>query len=350
MHRIVLGSFAFALMTVPLNCSLAKDISVTAAQMTSLGIKLAEVRTAQSEAIALLPATVIPAANARIGVPAPFAGTLVQMDALPGQKIKAGDPIARIASRELLEAEGRLSQSEAELQAALAVAERKRALADKKIWSPTLAAEAEAQVEKIRAVVTQHKAAISIGGIERLGGGRYVIRAPADGKVAETLFEIGQPISAMAAAVTIDTSSQLWLEAQVPGALAERIKAGDDVAIEGGQKSRIISIGHTLDKLTHSVRLIAEVARGSHLLPGQMVTITISRAAVTGMLEVPANAVTWIGGGYAVFARIKSGFSLRAVDLRGKSLTVATIVGRLAPGEMVAESGLPELEAILNAH
>ncbi|MEZ5857098.1 MAG: efflux RND transporter periplasmic adaptor subunit [Hyphomicrobiaceae bacterium] len=350
MHRVLTLSLAIGLAFLPLGSAGAKDLAVTASQIAGLGIELAQVRKAQSETVALLPATVIPAARARIGIPTPFAGTLVQLHVLPGQTIEAGSPVATIASRELLEAEGQLSQAEAELQAAIAIAKRKRTLADKNIWSPSMAEEAEAQVDKVRAVVAQHRAAVSIGGIERLGHGRYSVRSPVNGKVAETMIRIGEPIATMAAAATVDTTQELWLEAQVPAVLARRIKVGDEVAIENGPRSKVISIGHTLDKLTRSVRLIAALPPNSEFLPGQMVTITVSRAAGTGMLDVPARSVAWIDGSHAVFARTEAGFAVKPVEVRGKSRASATVVGELAPGETVAASGLPQLEAILKAN
>lgn len=350
MHRILTRRLAIGLAFLPLGSASAKDLAVTASQITGLGIELAQVHEARSETVALLPATVIPAASARISIPTPFAGTLVQLHVLPGQTIEAGAPVATIASRGLLEAESQLSQAEAELQAAVAIAKRRRTLADKSIWSPSMAEEAEAQVDKVRAVVAQHQATVSMGDIERLGHGRYTVRSPTGGKVAETMIKIGEPIEAMATAATIDATAELWLEVQMPAALVRRIKIGDEAGIENGPTSKVISIGHTLDRLTRSVRLIASLPPDSGLLPGQMVTITISRAAGAGTFEVPARSVAWIDGRYAVFARTEAGFALKPVDVRGKSPVSATVIGELAPGETVAASGLPQLEAILKAN
>ncbi len=48
------------------NAAQAKDVSVTSAQVQKLEIKVADVRKAATEAVALLPGTVVPALNARM--------------------------------------------------------------------------------------------------------------------------------------------------------------------------------------------------------------------------------------------------------------------------------------------
>lgn len=60
----------------------AKDVAVTPAQVERLEIQVADVRSAETETVALLPGTVVPAMNARIVATAPFAGTLVQLHVL----------------------------------------------------------------------------------------------------------------------------------------------------------------------------------------------------------------------------------------------------------------------------
>ena len=74
---------------------------------------------------------------------------------LPGQRVSKGTPVATISSRELLDVQSQLSQAEAELQMAEAIARRKRLLFDKNFQNPVVAEEAEAQVAKIEAVIEQ---------------------------------------------------------------------------------------------------------------------------------------------------------------------------------------------------
>lgn len=348
MPHLLVRSFLASILAIALGTdAFAKDISVTPEQMQVMNIKLEQVRPAISETIAQLPGTVIPALNARISAAAPFPGTVVQVHVLPGQNVTKGDPLATIASRELLEVQGQLAQAEAELQATLAVAKRKRALADKKIASETLATEAEAQVEKVRSVVAQHKAALSIGSIEPLDGGRYIIHAPAAGRLAHVDTMPGDPVAAMAAVVSVDSTDELWIDVQVPVSLASQIKPGHLVQVTDGPQGNVVSVGQDIDRLTRSARLIAIVPAKSGLLPGQMVKIKIDKTAPKGALQVPSDAVAWISGQHQVFTRIDSGFSLKPVEVQGRSLDTATVTGEITASDMVAASGLPQLEAIL---
>lgn len=325
----------------------AKDLTVTPAQVERLEIKVEGVRRADTEAVALLPGTVTPAMNARIIAAAPFAGTLVQLHALPGQKIKKGAPLATISSRELLEAMSQLAQSEAEAQMAEAVARRKRTLVDKGFQSPAVAEEAEAQVAKIKAVIEQHKRTASLGGITVGQGGQYTIPAPADGTIVEARAMLGDKLDAMAPVVSVDSSSELSIEVQVPANLVARIHPGDKIQVIDGPEGTVISVGGSLDRMTRSAALIASVPANSGLMPGQMVTLSVQRAAEVGGLAVPATAVARIAGQDTVFIRTNDGFKLVPVTLRGRSPFGATVAGEIAPDAKVAASGLPQLEQML---
>lgn len=326
-----------------------RNIAVTAQQIERMDIKVAPVRPTSTQAVALLPGTVVPALDARLVAAAPFAGTVVQVHVLPGQNVTKGRPLATISSRELLDAMSQVAQAQAELQMAEATARRKRTLADKSIQSPTLAEEAEAQVAKIKAVLEQHKRALSIGGIAVAEGGRYAITAPADGRIVESAIMPGDKVDAMAAAVTLDTSGELWIEAQVPSDLATRINPGDRIQIVDGPEGKVISIAGALDRMTRSARMLASVPAGSGLMAGQLVTVSVVQEAATGSLAVPDSAVARVKGQHGVFVRNDTGFALVPVKVAGRSLKDATILGDVPGNAQVASSGLPELEQMLGS-
>lgn len=343
----------FAISTTALSLAYAaeaNDIAITPTQIQSLEIQLAETRPATTEALALLPATVVPAMNQHIAATAPFSGTVVQTHVLPGQYIKKGDVLTTLTSRDLLEAQSQLAQAEAELQAAKAVAERKRTLADKKIYSPSMAEEAEAQVAKIQAMIDQRRKTIAMDRIQLGENGQYAIVASSDGRVDQVPALAGDAVQPMGPVVTFDVSHNIWVQAQVSADLVSKIHRGDKIQVVDGPEGTVVSIGGSLDKMTRSATMLASLPEGSGLLEGQMVTVSILRTAVTGSLEVPATSVSWINKRHAVFVRQKEGFRVATVTLRGKSPTSATVIGDLAAGEMVAASGLPQLESMLGGN
>lgn len=327
----------------------ARSVAVTAQQIERMDITLAPVRPTSTQAVALLPGTVVPALDARLVAAAPFAGTVVQVHVLPGQNVTKGNPLATISSREVLDAMSQVAQAQAELQMAEATARRKRTLADKAIQNPAIAEEAEAQVAKIKAVLEQHRRALTIDGIAVAEGGRYVITAPADGRVVEAAVMPGDKVDAMAAAVTLDTSGELWIEVQVPSDLAARIKPGDRIQVVDGPEGKVISIGGSLDRMTRSARMLASVPAGSGLMAGQLVTVSVVQEAATGSLSIPAEAIARVKNQHGVFVRNDSGFALVAVKVAGRSLKDVTILGDVPRDAQVASSGLPELEQMLGS-
>lgn len=338
---------ASVLLSLSLSPALAGDVKISPDQLSQLEIGLTRVRPASATASAVLPGTVVPASNARITAAAPFAGTVLQVSALPGQIVRKGDPLVTVLSRELIEAHGILAQQEADLQKAAATAKWKRDLVDKGILSAALAEEAEAHVKKLQAAIAALGRTFSIGGIRVEDHGRYTITAPEDGKVVIAAVQPGSQVEAMAAAVTISTNDDLWIEAQLPADLVQQVKPGDKVDIGRELTGTVLSVGGTLDTITRSATLLATIPAGSPLIAGQLVSITLQRPAETGSYEVPASAVAWIGNAHAVFRRSDSGFSLIPVELKGKSRTSATVEGSLQADQEIAVSGLPQLEALL---
>lgn len=322
----------------------AKDIAVTAEQIERLRIELHEVKAAQSEAVAVLSATVVPPPNGRVAVSAPFAGTVLKAEILPGQNVKKGTALVTIASRDLMEAISRLRQAEAEVQAAEAVAERYRILADKQITARNRADETAAQVAKARAVVDQHKRLLTINSIAVNPDGSYTVKAPADGRIVEARAAPGGSLEAMAAAVVIDTTAELWLEAQVPVALIGRMTVGNTVVLANGTRGRVMSVGGALDPVTRSGVMLVQLPPDSGLIAGQMVGLTVTHETTSGAVSVPRNAVAVIAGEPAVFVRTNEGFALTPVKVRGRSAETATIEGAVKAGQQVAGSGLAQLE------
>ncbi len=333
---------------VPLRAE-ARDISVSPTQIERMEILVVSAQPTDETVVALLPGTVVPALNARIVAAAPFGGTVTQVKVLPGERVSRGQDLAVVSSRELLEAASSLAQAEAELQAADAVARRRRDLADKNIQSPTMAEEAEAQVSKIKAVIDQYRRTLVIGGISSTSPGHYTVKAPEAGRVVEASVMPGDKIEAMAPAVTIDTSDELWIEAQLPAHLVSRIAPGDRIKVIDGPEGKVVSVGGSLDKLTRSAKLIASVPAESGLLPGQMVTLSVVQKAVTGARSVPSSAVARINGIEGVFVRSETGFILTPVKVEGRSPLAATVIGNIPESAAVAASGLPQLEQMLDA-
>jgi len=327
--------------------ALPQTIAMNARQMDALQVRLEKVKPASMEDVALLPATVIPPLNTRIAVSAPFAGTVLQVEVLAGQKVKEGMPLLTIASKDMLEASGRLKQLEVELTTAELNARRYRSLAEKQAGSEMKAQETEAEAAKIRAVTEQFRRITALGNIRINTDGTYSLIAPKAGHVVETRATTGAMLEAMAAAVLIDTSDDMWVQAQLPAPLVGLVAAGDKIAVAPGIEGTVISVTADLDPITRSAVLFARLGEGARLVPGQMVTITVSRRLSKVAVAVPPQAITYADGRPIVFKWNGSGFAAISVAVLSKTAQIATVEGNLAAGQEVAVTGVAQLEKMM---
>ena len=326
----------------------ARELVIKPDQMEPFDIRATEVRLAQKSIVAALPATVIPPMNARIAVAAPFAGTVVKVHVLPGQAVKKGDPLVTLASRDLSETLVRLRQAEAELQSAEVLAQRQRDLFQKDLVTSGRVGEAEAQVEKVRALAQETRRLLAMGAIAINADGSYSLTAPRDGRVVEVRAAPGVAVQAMDAAVLVDTSEELWLQAQLPGQMFGKVRVGDQIELPDGDSGKVISVGISLDPVTRSTTLFAEIpARRDHMT-GEATTILIVRPALVREFEIAADAIAWIGGKPHVFIRTANGFLPVDIVVKGKTADVATVESEgLKSGQKLATNGLAQLEKMM---
>ncbi|MCW2285133.1 cobalt-zinc-cadmium efflux system membrane fusion protein [Rhodoblastus acidophilus] len=329
---------------------IARELAIAPEQMPQFDAGAAEVRAAKKSIVAALPATIIPPMNARIAVAAPFAGTVVKVNVLPGQAVKKGDALVTLASRDLSETIVRLKQAEADLLAAEVLLKRQRELFQKDLVTANRVAEAEAQVEKVRALAQETRRLLAMGAIQQNSGG-YSLTAPEDGRIVEVRPTPGAALQAMEAAVLLDASDQLWAQAQLPGAMVGKVAVGDRVELPQGDSGKVISVGISLDPVTRSTTLLAEISAKGDLMTGQTTTISVVRPGAAREFEIAADAIAWIGGKPFVFIRGESGFAPAQIAIKGRNADVATVESdALKPGQKLATNGLAQLEHMMSGN
>lgn len=109
----------------------------------------------------------------------------------------------------------------------------------------------------------------------------------------------------------------------------------------------MISAGADLDPVTRSSPLVARVPESSGLVPGQMVTLTVTRPTKKGAVSVPSQSVAYIDGKPVVFLWTGIAFNVTPVSVLGKTVDVATVEGGLASGQEVAATGIADLEKMM---
>lgn len=321
----------------------AAEISSEAQNLDRYGIRTTPAQEAHQATLSVLPGVIMPPRNTRIGITAPFAGTVETITALPGLQVKKGEKLATLLSREVIETASQLRQAESELEALQAVAHRYRTLADKKIAAENRAEEAEAQVRRALAVVEEHRRLLSVGTIALEDQGRYALKAPADGRIVDVGIEIGESVEAMKPVLKIDTSNRLWVEVQLPLSLVGKVEPGDTLKV-GEEMGKVLAISREVNPKTRSVTMLGELAEGAPFVSGQLVTVKIVKPVATGAIEIPARALAYVDGEPSVFVKTGTGFARKPVTVHGQAVETVSVSGDLEAGAQVATSGLVVLE------
>lgn len=326
----------------------AQLLELTPAQIQGLSLKFAKAAAAQEYLIATLPAVIAPPPGARVAVAATFPGTVLQTLAVEGDTVRRGQPLAIIASREILTIAADLTTARAQLAAAGANAKRQATLSEEGIVAAARAEEAEALHQQARAEVDEKSrmlAAVNADGAK----GTYTLAAPIDGTIASARLETGAPVDGMAAAFVVDAADRYEVQAQVPERFIGKIAPGMRVVVDGKIEAKVTSVGKAVQPDTRSAALKAAIAPGAALVAGRTTTAAVYANAAAGAVKVPRAALAELNGETVVFVRAEGGVLARKVGAAPMSGNEAVILSGLRAGEEVAVSNLSELKSLVPA-
>ena len=135
--------------------------------------------------------------NAYAEVSAPLPARVVSLQAVEGQTVRAGEPLATLESGELAKARGDLATAEARRDLAQRALDRKRGLNAEKIVPTREVQEAENETIAAEAQVRAARAALqALGASDQASAGTspstLVLRSPVTGVVLERTLALGQ--------------------------------------------------------------------------------------------------------------------------------------------------------------
>ena len=271
-------------------------------------------------------------------------GNLVLLAVKPGDRVRAGQLVARVDERAaqagVQRSEAGLAQAEAEARNARLVADRSRDLRNQGFVSQAALDQAENQLKAAQAGVQQAQAGRSQATLLRGFGS---ITAPFDGVVQDTQLQVGDLATPGRAIATVYAPGALRAVVQVPASMvaAARSAAQLQVQVLLADGQRIVPISHNLlptaDPVSQTVewRLELPAASGgapagapggasAALLPGQTVRVIFSgqtgarpgQPAAAALLVLPQAAVLRRGeltAVYTVDPASPQRFVLRAV-------------------------------------
>jgi len=309
----------------------------------------------------LLPGTVaVPPAQLRV-VAAPAGGLVEALYVPPDQPVRAGEPIARLRSTDLVEAQrfflealanGALTQERLRRDEQMY---RERIIAERRLL--TTRAEAEAAA----AVLAEREQLLSLYGMDdaqlrQLRQDRRIsptleILAPSSGVVLDWQAQPGQRVAQAAPLFTVARLRPLWVNIQVPVSRASAVAQAVRIAIPAyGVEGSLLRLGRSVDPATQSVVAVAEVLEGSeNLRPGQAVTVAVGlRLSASAQWRMPATAVVRHRDRQWVFVRTPQGFMAQPVQVLAEGPQYVSVsAAGLRAGDQVASRGILTLVAEL---
>ena len=328
-------------------------IVLDAAQQASLGVRSSAVLPAGSQAL-LASATVTVPPGREVSVSAPFAGVLARLDAGLGDTVRAGAPLALLASPALAEARRQLREAELEARGAQAALQRDQALHDEGIIPA-----ARLQVTRMRQQAAEagwqaQRSALQASGLGSSGdyaSGQIV--APRSGSVIDVQAHVGQRVEAGAVLFRVADLRQLQLDITLSGEKAVRLQTGDAVAIPSHDaQGRVLGVSRSLDG-AQQARARALVTQAGRLQPGQVLQVQLQLraqpSAGAAAWQVPARALLTLQGQTWVLVANPQGFRATPVQVLASDDETATVQGALQAQQRVASSGLAALRPLLQA-
>lgn len=351
----------------------SSTVKVSEPQMQAMGITVLLLQAGDAGVQARFPAqVVVPPGGERL-ISTPVAALIEQVFVQPGQAVRAGAPLIRVASAELGQLQMQLLQAVSRAQLARQVLAREQALFSEGIVPERRVQEARAEAQQAEASVQQARAALRLSGmpgpaVDRVATSGQVqdsltVTAPEASTVAEVSVRAGQRVEASSPLLHLVRAGALGLDIQVPASEAVAYPLGASVSLVGRDATaRIVSVSPVVATGSQTTTLRAAVngvasaggvagvgggaaAAARALQPGEVVTVLMSAssAAMEGW-TVPLPAVVYDGQKAHVFVKTVQGFEARPVQVLSSAGQQVRIRGALKSGEAIAVSGVIALK------
>jgi len=267
---------------------------------------------------------------------------VVRRHAKLGDEVSGGAPLVTLSSPEVADAQAGLQLAEQEWR-------RMQALG-RDLVSGRRYGEAQVAVELAKAKARAYGLPGTAAG---RANGEFTLTAPHAGRLTQDDFIVGQQIDPGQALFRLVDESVVWVDAKLPGDVAQSVALGTPAQIFIGNETLTGKVAqrayHTAkDTRTEAVR-IEVVNRGNRLQAGDLVEVRVEVAGPqTSQLVVPTAALTLLQGQTVVFRQIADG-SLEPVPVEtGETIGSATIVRTgLKPGDRIAVTGIYALKSHL---
>jgi RND family efflux transporter MFP subunit len=261
---------------------------------------------------------------------AKVSGRIEKMPVLLGQRVKAGELVARLDAAEI---KARLDQAQASLEQAERDWNRISSLFKGQAVTRSEYESAEARQRVAKAAVAEAEAMM-----------RYAeVLAPFDGVVSRKWADMGDLASPGKPLVDIEDPSMLQLEADIPEAVAGRVQLGTSLAVHldnaaSDIKGKLAEMAPSADPASRTVRVKIDLPSGPGLMPGQFARLLVP-IGESSRLDVPWSSVVQRGQLEMVFVVTNQQARLRLVKTGKRMGEQVEILSGLDAGDSVAVEG-----------
>jgi cobalt-zinc-cadmium efflux system membrane fusion protein len=298
---------------------------------------------------------------------APVSGRIVSIAAVPGQRVRKGDPLIEIESPDVGAAVSDVGKAEADLAAAERELKRQRELVEAHAAAERELDQAQSTYERARAEVGRARRRAELFHHRGAQGvtQRFFLRSPIDGEVIARNANPGTDVQGQLSGgtapelFTVGSIDSVYVYADVYEADLARVKRGAPVRVkviaypETSFAGQIEWISSVLDPVTRTARLRCTLQNPAReLLPEMYATVSVATLARKALV-VPRSAVLHAGDERVVFVQTgatETGllkFQRRRVVLEESESDPVPVRSGLSAGEAVVVSGALLLSGML---
>jgi len=271
------------------------------ADSPQLKVLKSEVANEQTRQSVRLPARIVWDETRTVRIFPPLSGRIMRLVAQPGDSVKAGAPLAMMASPDLGQAQADARRASVDLGLAEKSLARASELHDHGVIA--LKDLQAAQADHSRAEAERQRAGARL---KLLGGAdtvdqEFAVRAPIGGVVIERNANIGQEVrtdsSGGPALFVISDPTHLWVQIDATESTLVALKVGEPLELRSDSlgdktiKARIEQIADFFDPQTRSVRVRASVDNPDRRLKADMFVSAEINVDRGRFIQVPSTAV-----------------------------------------------------------
>ncbi len=302
--------------------------------------------------------------NVTVRVFSPFAGRVMRVAAELGAQVAKDTPLAFIASPDFGQAQAEARKAATDLAQAERNAARLRELLDHGAAAAKDVATAEADLARAQAEAARTKARLALyGAAADTIDNNYLLKSPIDGVIVERNVSAGQEVrpdqmlagldKVAAPLFVITDPTRLWAQLDVLEADLPKVHRGQSVQVrsttlpERVYPATIEVIADAFDPISRTVKARAAVLNPDRQLKSEMLVCIEARSSTAHAVEVPSQAVFFLGDRHYAFAMVSAqAFERREVQIGNSLGGSVQVLHGLRPGERVVSDGALLLEQI----